>query len=224
MRFVPICMLLALLLAGCNTVTDYGSSTGEAAPMQPVQSPNDDRGYRYLTLPNRLRVLLVSDPDADMAAASLAVDAGSLANPADRQGLAHFLEHMLFLGTEKFPDPAEYQTFINTHGGRHNAYTADTHTNYFLEIEPSQLAGALDRFSQFFIAPLFNTDYVMRERKAVEGEYRMQIRSEGRRGQAARRLVYNPEHPASQFSIGNLETLSDSSERPLRDALIDFYH
>ena len=133
------------------------------------------------------------------------MNVGSLANPAQYEGLAHFLEHMLFLGTEKFPDPAEYQTFINTHGGQRNAYTAMDHTNYFFEIQPTQLEGALDRFSQFFIAPLFNADYVMREREAVEGEYRMQKKADGWRGQAARRLTYNPDHPASQFSIGNLE-------------------
>ena len=229
MRIVSMYVLLGLLAAGCSPGADEGSSTAEgsstgtAALTQPVQSPNDDRDYRRLALPNGLRAMLISDPNTDMAAASLAVDAGSLANPPDREGLAHFLEHMLFLGTKKFPDPAEYQTFISTHGGQRNAYTALTHTNYFFEIEPSQLEGALDRFSQFFIAPLFNADYVMREREAVNGEYRMQIRSEGWRGQAARRLAYNPEHPASHFSIGNLETLSDSSERPLRDALIDFY-
>lgn len=223
MRPAYICALLTLLLAACSTVTDQSSASGESTVGQPVKSPNDERGYRYLILPNQMRVLLVSDPTTDMAAASLAVDAGSLDDPPDHLGLAHFLEHMLFLGTEKFPDPGEYQTFISTHGGQRNAYTADTHTNYFFQIEPSQLEGALDRFSQFFIAPLFNAEYVMHEREAVNGEYRMQIRSEEWRSQAAERLAFNSDHPASQFSIGNLETLSDSPHRSLRSALTRFY-
>ncbi|MCZ6868939.1 MAG: insulinase family protein [Gammaproteobacteria bacterium] len=227
-RLAYICLLAALLaIVGCSTVTQdsSGSSPKDSGsrPAQPTQSPNDDRDYRYLTLPNQLPVVLISDPQTDMAAASLAAHVGSLANSPEREGLAHFLEHMLFLGTEKFPDPADYQTFINTHGGRRNAYTALGHTNYFFEIQPTQLEGALDRFSQFFIAPLFNSDYVMRERKAVEGEYRMQRNADGRRGYAARRIAYNPEHPASQFSIGNLATLDDLPEQSLRDALLDFY-
>ena len=177
-RLTQICVLVALLAtAGCGTVTQDSSGgpehSSQSGPAQPTQSPNDDRDYRYLTLPNRLPVILISDPQTDMAAASLAVRVGSLANPPQHEGLAHFLEHMLFLGTAQFPDPGEYQTFINTHGGQHNAYTALDHTNYFFEIEPTQLEPALDRFSQFFIAPLFNADYVIREREAVEGEYRM---------------------------------------------------
>ncbi|MEJ2131856.1 MAG: insulinase family protein [Gammaproteobacteria bacterium] len=214
--------LLAVLVA-IASCTSVSQDTAQPASIAPVKSPNDERDYRYLTLANQMHVLLVSDPQTDMAAASLAVHVGSLANPPERQGLAHFLEHMLFLGTEKFPDPAEYQTFINTHGGQRNAYTAPDHTNYFFEIEPTQLQGALDRFSQFFIAPLFNSEYVMRERRAVEGEYRMQIKSDGWRGQAVLRLAYDQDHPASRFSIGSLDTLDDQPGQSLREALIDFY-
>ena len=69
-----------------------------------IQSPNDQREYRSLELDNGLKVILVSDKEADKAAASLAVSVGSGDDPQGRQGLAHFLEHMLFLGTEPFPD------------------------------------------------------------------------------------------------------------------------
>lgn len=67
----------------------------------PLTSPNDHRQYQYLVLDNALRVLLVSDPQASQAAASMAVNVGHFDDPAQRLGMAHFLEHMLFLGTEK---------------------------------------------------------------------------------------------------------------------------
>ena len=121
-----------------------------------IKGELDPREYRYLELPNRMRVILVSDPASDKAAASLQVRAGSGDDPEGRQGLAHFLEHMLFLGTGKYPDPAEYQAFINAHGGSNNAYTSVDHTNYFFDVEPDSLVPALDRFAQFFVAPLFN--------------------------------------------------------------------
>ena len=68
------------------------------------QSPNDQRLYRSLKLDNDLNVVLIADKDADKAAASLAVNVGSGNDPKGRQGLAHFLEHMLFLGTKPFPN------------------------------------------------------------------------------------------------------------------------
>ena len=85
---------------------------------------------RRIVLPNQLRVLLVSDPKADRAAASMSVGAGSLSDPADHPGMAHFLEHMLFLGTEKFPQPGAYQQFIAKNAGMTNAFTSDDQTTF----------------------------------------------------------------------------------------------
>ena len=75
-------------------------------------------------------------------------------DPEMHQGLAHYLEHMLFLGTEKYPEAGNNSLFSNR-GGYTNAYTAGDHTNYHFEIDPEHLDGALDRFAQFFTAPLF---------------------------------------------------------------------
>ena len=69
-----------------------------------IKSPNDSREYQLIELDNRLRALLISDMKSDKGAASLNVQVGSSANPPERAGLAHFLEHMLFLGTEKYPE------------------------------------------------------------------------------------------------------------------------
>jgi len=63
----------------------------------------DDLDYRIIELKNGLRAVLVSDPDTDKAAAALNVRVGSLLDPPELQGLAHFLEHMLFYASEKYP-------------------------------------------------------------------------------------------------------------------------
>ncbi|MCD8512406.1 MAG: insulinase family protein [Nitrincola sp.] len=120
------------------------------ASAQVIQSPFDQREFRALTLPNQLKVLLISDPSAEKAAASMDVAVGSGANPESIPGLAHFLEHMLFLGTEKYPEADSYQSFISANGGSFNAFTAYENTNYFFDIRPQALPGALDRFSRFF--------------------------------------------------------------------------
>ncbi|WP_299177961.1 insulinase family protein [uncultured Neptuniibacter sp.] len=186
-------------------------------------SPNDPKLYRSLTLDNQLRVLLISSPESDKAAASMNVAIGSSANPKDRPGLAHFLEHMLFLGTDKYPKADEYQSFISSHGGGHNAYTAQENTNYFFDVAADNLEPALDRFAQFFIAPLFDEQYVDRERHAVHSEYQAKIRDDYRRTYAVKKLAMNPENSQNRFIVGSLETLSDKAGSKIRDELIQFY-
>ncbi|PHQ17141.1 insulinase family protein [Marinobacter profundi] len=198
-------------------------STLTLAAGSPVKSPNDSNDYRYLTLDNGLRVLLVSSPGADRAAASVNVAVGSGDDPADREGLAHFLEHMLFLGTEKYPDPGEYQQFIKSHGGSHNAFTAFQDTNYFFDIQADYLEPALDRFAQQFAAPLFTADLVDRERQAVHSEYSAKQKEDGRRFYSVKKAIANPDHSFSQFAVGNLATLANTEERPLRPDLIRFW-
>jgi secreted Zn-dependent insulinase-like peptidase len=190
---------------------------------KPIKSPNDDNLYRYLTLDNGLAVLIISDPESDKAAASLDVAVGSGDDPADREGLSHFLEHMLFLGTEKYPDPGEYQQFIKSHGGSHNAFTAFQDTNYFFDIEAEFLEPALDRFAQQFSAPLFTEALVERERRAVHSEFSASLKDDGRRIYSARKAVANPDHAFSQFAVGNLSTLEDTTDNPLRPDLVEFW-
>jgi insulysin len=194
---------------------------GDAAPaaVDIRKSPNDDRDYRYVTLDNGLQVLLVSDPTTDKAAASLVVFRGSYHEPAEYPGLAHFLEHMLFIGTEKYPEVDAYQEFISRHGGSSNAYTAGDHTNYFFDIQPEYFREAMDRFAQFFISPLFADAYVEREKNAVHSEYQLQLKADNWRGSAVLREVLNPAHPQARFNIGSLETLSNG----VRDALLEFF-
>jgi insulysin len=188
-----------------------------------VQSPNDQREYRSVILENGLKIILVSDSEADKAAASLAVDVGSGDDPMGRQGLAHFLEHMLFLGTEPYPDSGEYQDFISKHGGSHNAFTAHDVTNYFFEIENDALADALDRFAPFFISPTFDNEYVDREKNAVNAEYTSKSKDDGRRIYSAEKQAMNAVHPYAQFATGSLETLEDRPDSLIRDELLAFY-
>ena len=86
-------------------------------------------------------------------------------------GMAHFCEHMLFLGTEKYPEEGEYAQFLSSNGGVHNAYTEAENTNYYFSVNSGKLEEALDRFAQFYISPLFTETAVDREISAVNSEY-----------------------------------------------------
>jgi len=206
-------MALGLILAACQTapIEDAGPISGSpkaAEVIEPRQSPNDQRSYRYLTLDNKLQVLLVSDPDTDKSAAALSVYRGSFHDPDNRLGLAHFLEHMLFIGTAKYPEVDTFQQYITANGGSSNAYTALDHTNYFFDIKNSALNEGIDRFAHFFIDPLLSAEYVEREKNAVHSEYQMQIKDDGWRGYMVSKLALNPEHPGYRFTIGSLDTLA----------------
>ena len=209
----PFLAALVLLLAG--VMSAHGSGI--------ERSPADTRDYRAVTLDNGLEALVVSDPDADEAAAALNVNVGSGNDPEARPGLAHFLEHMLFLGTEKYPDPGEYGRFLTEHGGSSNAATSFANTSYFFDVDAAHLEGALDRFAQFFVSPRFDRDYVERERQVVHSEYVSRLRSDRMRRYAAWKQALDSRHPLSGSLVGTAQTLADRPGAEIRDELIDFY-
>jgi insulysin len=91
--------------------------------------------------------LLIQDDEADKSAAALDVGVGAALDPKEFYGTAHFLEHMLFMGTEKYPSENEYSEFIKNAGGYNNAYTSSTNTNYHFECSNGSFEDALDRFA-----------------------------------------------------------------------------
>ena len=187
------------------------------------KSPNDQKKYRLVTLPNALQVLLISTAevshvvaaiaressktqlsqqheddderlsgDSDCseddgsfndseeahdgalscrAGACLTVGIGSFAEPVSLPGLAHYLEHMLFMGSHKYPDENEFESFLSAHGGYSNGATDNEVTSYTFEVGPAHLQPALDMFAHFFISPLLKADAMEREVSAIESEF-----------------------------------------------------
>ena len=119
----------------------------------------------------------MQDKDSTKAAASMAVNAGHFDDPADRQGLAHFLEHMLFLGTDQFPDSGSFNNFVSQAGGNTNAWTGTEHSCYFFDINNQEFEHALLQFSRFFIAPLLSANETEKERNAIDAEFKLKIRT-----------------------------------------------
>ena len=211
---------------GRSTVETWDVGTaGALAEIRPAdieRSPADTRNYRAVVLDNGLEALVVSDPDTDKAAAALDVKVGSANDPDDRPGLAHFLEHMLFLGTDKYPDPGEYGRFLAEHGGSSNATTSFAHTSYFFDVDAAYLEGALDRFAQLFLSPRLDREYVERERQVVHSEYVSRRRNDRLRSFAAWRQTLDPRHPLARFLVGNAQTLADRPGALVRDDLVAF--
>lgn len=217
-------MLGAIGLAGCESTTTAKPAVSNPEQVTIIKSPNDDRQYAAMLLPNGLQVVLVSDPSLENSAASLAVGVGSAHDPIDQQGLAHYLEHMLFLGTEKFPEPDGFMKYTQANGGMTNAFTAYDRTNYLFQINAGKFDEALDRFSDYFKTPTFDPHFSDKERNAVNNEWSLQKAQDGWNLYALQGFTANPQNPSAKFSIGNLDTLKDKPDSKLQDALKHFYN
>ncbi|KAJ5688808.1 hypothetical protein N7462_003200 [Penicillium macrosclerotiorum] len=226
----------------------------------------DDRSYRVIRLPNQLEALLVHDPDTDKASAAVNVNVGNFSDEDDMPGMAHAVEHLLFMGTKKYPKENAYNQYLAAHSGSSNAYTAATETNYFFEVSAtgdssapkstgqntptesingtngiasdasstntsetdgrSPLYGALDRFAQFFVSPLFLESTLDRELRAVDSENKKNLQSDLWRLMQLNKSLSNPKHPYHHFSTGNLQTLKEDPQKrglEVRSEFIRFY-
>ncbi|KAL8419541.1 hypothetical protein RB594_002666 [Gaeumannomyces avenae] len=200
----------------------------------------DNRTYRVIRLENKLEVLLVHDPDTDKASAAMDVNVGNFSDEDDMPGMAHAVEHLLFMGTKKYPVENAYSQYLSAHSGSSNAYTGATSTNYFFDVagkpsddgdasdtNPSPLYGALDRFAQFFIEPLFLASTLDRELRAVDSENKKNLQNDQWRFHQLEKSLSNPKHPYCHFSTGNLDVLKIQPESRginVRDKFIEFYN
>ena len=217
---------LALCLCACQSARESvkaAASTEPAPQTAIVKSSNDVREYRSIILDNKLEVVLVSDPLLKKSAAALSVAVGSFQEPKGFGGLAHYLEHMVFLGTTTYPDAAEHAKFISLNGGVENAYTALDHTNYMVAVDNAVFDQALDRFASFFYEALLDERFADKERNAVHSEWTFKGPNDGVILESLDGITLNTDHPVSQFNWGNLESLADRSDQSLHTALVDFY-
>lgn len=174
-----------------------------------------------MTLANELTVLIISDPETDKSGVAMNVFVGCLEDPVDREGMAHYLEHMLFLGTEKYPNQSEYMDYLSKNSGTFNAYTDLMETNYFFEVANHAFDGGLDRFAQFFIAPLFTESCSEREMNAVNSEHLLYFKQDVWREFQLLRHSAKKGNPLNKFGVGSLETLNHPN---IRDDLIKFFN
>lgn len=179
---------------------------GEPSPPRPRVHTNILIFHSLITLSNGLRALLISG-ETDKAAAALSVGIGHLSDPEDLPGLAHYTEHLLFLGSSRYPDEADYKRYLSANGGSTNAFTSMDETCYHFDCTPAGLAGALSRHSQFFVAPLFDPSCTEREVNAVDSEFKRNLQLDSRRLFQLGKATSAAAHPYRKFGTGSKETL-----------------
>jgi coenzyme PQQ biosynthesis probable peptidase PqqF len=174
------------------------------------------------TLANGLRVSLRHAPGLKRCAAALRVAAGSHDAPLAWPGLAHFLEHLFFLGTERFPADDGLMAYVQRHGGQLNASTRERTTDFFFELPPQAFAGGLERLCDMLAHPRLNPDDQLREREVLEAEFIAWSQDVSAQQQHALFNGLSPDHPLRGFHAGNRDSLA-VQQPEFQQALNAFY-
>ena len=130
-----------------------------------------NKGFVYKeALPNGLRVLVHEMPWAQSVSARLLVSAGPRWEDDKTTGTAHYLEHMIFEGSQKYPSRRELDKAIENFGGDQNAYTQKEYVMYQAKV-PSEHAGFATEFvREFVFNPLMSEEAVAREKGIITAE------------------------------------------------------
>ncbi|RMO88913.1 Coenzyme PQQ synthesis protein F, partial [Pseudomonas syringae pv. philadelphi] len=177
---------------------------------------------RRITLTNSLSVVLCHDSRLKRSAASLRVAAGSHDAPQAWPGLAHFLEHLFFLGTERFPAGENLMAFVQRHGGQVNASTRERTTDFFFELPQASFAQGLERLCDMLANPRMAIADQRREREVLHAEFIAWRGDANARDQLRLLAAVNPQHPLRGFHAGNRYSLSVPNPA-FQQALKDFY-
>ncbi len=125
------------------------------------------------TLKNGLNVFLVPQKEASSVAVELVIRAGSKHEKKGNYGLAHFLEHMAFKGTEKWPSAKKLAKALDQIGAVYNASTGKGRTAYWIRVAPQHLKLVLEVISQMLTRALLKQEEIGIERGVIIEELNM---------------------------------------------------
>jgi insulysin len=188
-----------------------------------LKSAYDNRQYNHVKLTNGLRILLVQDKNCVKSACSVTFNTGHFNDDKDCHGISHLLEHMLFLGNAEFTEPNAFNDFIATHGGSINALTGTEYSSYFYEIAAEYEQQALAHLYAMLSQPLFLEAFIEKEINTINAEFLLKQKDDLRRLYQVHKETCNPEHPFSQFSVGNHQTFEPFSPFQLKQKLIRIF-
>ncbi|MGH8354663.1 MAG: insulinase family protein, partial [Pseudomonas sp.] len=160
-----------------------------------------------LVLPNGAMLQLIHLPWAARAAAVARVNAGCHDEPPEYPGLAHFLEHLVFLGSADYPPLESLIPFVQRCAGQVNACTRERHTDYFFEVPAAALEEGLRRLLDMLAWPLLEPEAQACEREVLHAEFMARAEDAETLRDAAFGTGVAPGHPFAAFHAGHRETL-----------------
>lgn len=175
--------------------------------------------YQKTTLDNGLRVLTAHMPHARSVSVVVSVATGARYEPAQLSGVSHFIEHMLFKGTERRPSPKLISEAIEGVGGVLNAETGKEYTVYWTKVARDHMPLALDLLSDLLLHPLFAGDEIEKERRVILEELHLLLDEPHEWVDVLFDQTLWGDHPLGRDIVGTRETLT----RLDRAAIVGFY-
>lgn len=175
------------------------------------------------TLPNKLRLVAVEMPHLHCAEIAVYIKAGGRNDPPGKEGLSHFLEHMLFRGTAEHPTSMELETAFEAIGGSVNASTDEESTCYFSRVHPEHVGAGLSLFSSMLLRPTLAG--IELEKRIITEEALEDINEHGQEintHNLASRLLW-PRHSLGAPTIGYLHTIASFDAEDVTAHLRRFY-
>ncbi|MGB0215536.1 MAG: insulinase family protein [Alteromonas oceani] len=176
-----------------------------------------------LVLENGLRVLVIHKPEVDTCCVSVSCKAGHFFDPADCPGLAHLLEHMLFMGNDLIPEPNGINDLVEQAGGSINAWTGTEFANYHFQAHAQALPRLLPALAAMLGAPHFNQERIAAEIQSIDAEYHYKRKDDLRRLYQIHKETANPAHPFAKFSVGNELIFNQFPVSTLKEMLSNFH-
>src|SRR3990167_6546775 len=175
-------------------------------------------------LPNGLRVILIDTKAFPTMTTILLFATGSRYESESNSGIAHFLEHMVFKGSKKYPDFFTVSSVLESLGATHNAFTSKDHTGFWVKSPTVHFEKVIDVMSDIIIQPLLPAGEIEREKGVIVAEMDMYEDNPMRRvGEYFEQLLY-PRSSLGMDVIGKKETVAKFLRQTFVDYLRDFYH
>ena len=172
-RLLATSFAVTLALSGC--ASNSQSNMVKEVEIEQQVSQDDNRvfsqDYLLEELENGLRVMVVKTDYPDVVSLQIPVSVGSRNEvEAGKTGFAHFFEHMMFKGSEKFPQDV-YSDILKNSGVDNRAYTTNDYTNYHLNFSKEHLDKVLEIEADIFQNLTYSEEQFRTEALTVKGEY-----------------------------------------------------
>ncbi len=179
---------------------------------------------KQTTLENGLRIVTASLADARSVTVNIMVGAGSRFEDYQANGgVSHFLEHLLFKGSKKYPTAQVIAEAVDAVGGYNNAYTTEDVTAFYIKVPARHGALALDILSDMVQAPLLDQTELDRERSVIVEEMNV-FRDDPSRfiGTLVPGLIF-PDNPLGRDVIGTEAVINSISREAIAEYLAKHY-
>jgi predicted Zn-dependent peptidase len=176
------------------------------------------------TLKNNLRVLLVPQEGTETVTVLVMCKVGSKYETKEISGISHFLEHMLFKGTEKRKNPIDIVESLDEVGGMYNAFTGDEYTGYYAKVDATHFDMALDWISDIYLNSLIPKKEVEKERGVILEEFNMYLDNPMFYiGEVWKKVLYGNQ-PAGRDVIGTKKTIKTITRNQINDYMNEHYN